>query len=153
MRDFGVGSRALAALAIVVTSFVSIWIGGSRILPQLRSIHEQYAPVSAYDAARTASGWWGFDARAFDFYRAHLRRQDRYFVQTPAGSPWGTIDQGTAVRQYAAFWLVPAVQVEEPSQANVVLSYGADPSALGVKFASVAHISGRLDIAVARLAQ
>lgn len=153
MRDLGPRRRVVAALAIAAVSFASVWIGGARILPRLRTVREQYVHVSGDDAAHTAASWWGFDAQAFDFYRDHLRRHDRYFIQTPAGLPWGSIDQGTAVRQYAAFWLLPSVQVEDPSQANVVLSYGASPTALGLKLAGVAHVAGRNDVAVARVAR
>jgi hypothetical protein len=41
------------------------------------------------------------------------------------------------VRSYAAYWLLPAVQVRRLADADAVVSYRSDPRTLGVPLASV----------------
>src|SRR5262249_61455049 len=67
----------------------------------------------------------------FDFWQARLRPRERYYVQArPAGKL--ALDRPLLVRSYAAYWLLPAIQVREPALADAIVSYRADPRALGL---------------------
>ena len=56
----------------------------------------------------------------------------RYYVDVP-----GTARQGLVFRTYATYALLPALPVDSPRRADVVLGYGTDVRRLGVPFARV----------------
>ena len=55
----------------------------------------------------------GFDAAPFDAFRATLRPRERYAVDVPPGARGPFITRGAVVRAYAAFYFLPAIQVEQ----------------------------------------
>ena len=62
----------------------------------------------------------GFDAAPFDAFRAQLQPRERYAVDVPPGAKGPFITRGAVVRAYAAFYFLPAIQVE---QADHVFRY------------------------------
>jgi hypothetical protein len=60
------------------------------------------------------------DPAPFDVFRAELRPRELYAVDVPPGAMGPFITRGAVVRAYAAFYLLPAIQVE---QADRVFHY------------------------------
>jgi len=85
----------------------------------------------------------------FDWYRDHLQPGDRYFLQVKPGD-LGSVDYPTAVRTFGRFYLLPAVLVDDPLHATVILSWDDDPHALGLPYTRVDR-AGRQLVWAARL--
>jgi len=83
--------------------------------------------------------------RVIDFYRAQVEPGDRFYVQAPVTA--GALNDAMIVAGYA---LLPAVMVARPDQANVIVSYEADPGTLPYRYASIARL--RHGVSVARIA-
>jgi hypothetical protein len=60
------------------------------------------------------------DPAPFDAFRAELRPRELYAVDVPPGARGPFITRGAVVRAYAAFYFLPAIQVE---QADHVFHY------------------------------
>jgi hypothetical protein len=82
----------------------------------------------------------GFNNRlpvgAFDFFRANVRRGDRVYVLARAGTTVRGVDFPTGARTFARYYLLPAIVVEGPEDANVVVAIGRDPKELGLTYKS-----------------
>ena len=52
------------------------------------------------------------------------------------------VDRATASRIFARYYLLPAIQVDAPDEADVVFTVGVDPHSLGVPLARVQKFSG-----------
>lgn len=93
--------------------------------------------LSAADRFQAA----GFSNRlpvgGFDFFRTQVRRGDRVFVLTRPGTSVRGVDFPTAARTFARYYLLPAIVVDDPREASVVVAIGADPRALPLRYASV----------------
>jgi hypothetical protein len=84
--------------------------------------------------------------RVLDFYRAHLARGDRFFVQAPANGTTSSPDlELTLVAGYA---LLPAVMVGRPGKADVILSLHANPHALPLRYRHVYTLRPGISVAV-----
>lgn len=53
----------------------------------------------------------------------------------------------TALQPYTAYWLLPRARVDDPKQADWILSYGSDPNSLGLNLERVVELSPGLAIA------
>lgn len=73
-------------------------------------------------------------AEVFDYYRAHLRSGDRVYFQVLDSGFGQFADLPTVVATAGRYYLLPAVAVERLEDANVVVSWEADPGLLGVQF-------------------
>jgi len=72
------------------------------------------------------------------FARARLAPKERYYVlPRPGTAPFAGVDYATAVRTFARYALLPAVQVQDPHAADAVVGVGADPGKLGLSYAKV----------------
>ena len=82
----------------------------------------------------------GFNSRlpvgGFDFFRANVRRGDRVFVLARPGTTVRGVDFPTGARTFARYYLLPAVVVERPEDATVVVGVGRDPAELGLDYRS-----------------
>ena len=80
---------------------------------------------------------------AFDFFRSKRRRR-RHATTSPSerGGFTTGVDRATAARIFSRFYLLPAIQVDAPAKADVVLTVGVDPHSLGVPLGRVAKFSG-----------
>jgi hypothetical protein len=67
------------------------------------------------------------DPAVLDFYAARLSPGDRYAFQVPADMPAPGYQ---AMIEISALALLPAVRVERRADADVLLSYNADPRVL-----------------------
>lgn len=111
-------------------------------MPHLLDRHDTYATLSDAQAERAGGDDARLSAAVFAAFRAALAPGDRYYVHTPAGGEEGFIDRGRVVRSWAAYYLLPAVQVARPAEADVVLAYDANPRALPVRLREVRWIAG-----------
>lgn len=74
---------------------------------------------------------------AVAFVRERLRPKERYYILPRAGSLFAGVSYPTAVRTFTRYALLPAVQVQDPHEAGVVVGVGADPAALGLRYSKV----------------
>jgi hypothetical protein len=89
---------------------------------------------------------------AVAFVDKRLQPRDRYYVLAKPGSLFAGVNYPTAVRTFARYALLPAVQVQDPRAADYVIGVGADPGTLGLKYAKVEWI-GQTGVALAKVAR
>jgi hypothetical protein len=130
---------ALAALVIALVSGLKDlpgtwdWLSGQR---------DQFEHLSAAERAREPGTAQLLPVDAFDFFRSKLREGDRYYLAVTKGGFSTGVDRATAGRIFSRFYLLPAIQVDVPEKANVVLTVGVDPHTLGVPLERVEKFSG-----------
>jgi hypothetical protein len=82
----------------------------------------------------------GFNNRlpvgGFDFFRANVRRGDRVYVLARPGTTVRGVDFPTGARTFARYYLLPAIVVDRPEDATVVVGVGRDPKELGLTYKS-----------------
>jgi hypothetical protein len=88
----------------------------------------------------------------FEFWRAFLRPGDRVYFHVLESGFSTFVDLPTVVAAAGRFWLLPAIQVEDVADANVVVSWERDPAELGVRFAEQ-HRAGQQLFFVSRIAR
>jgi hypothetical protein len=146
MRLALAGVLAVTALSSTLKSYPVSW----------RFLHREHAQFSGYtaqDRLEAAAYANGIPIDAFNFFRAHLRRGDLYFVSAPASASFTPgVDRSAALQTFGRYYLLPAIAVATPRQATVVLSVGTDPKELGVPLAEVVQ-DGSNPYWVARAAQ
>lgn len=89
---------------------------------------------------------------AVAFAQARLHPRDRYYVLAREGSLFAGVNYPTAVRTFARYALLPAIQVQDPHAADYVIGVGADPGTLGLKYSKV-DWDRNTGVAVARVAR
>jgi hypothetical protein len=132
-------ATALATLAVALVSGLEELPGTWRWLSVQRS---QLAPLSAQERAQEPGTAQLLPVAAFDFFRSKLRGSDRYYLAVTRGTFTAGVDRATAGRIFGRFYLLPAIQVEAPADADVVLTVGIDPHSLGVPLGPIAKFSG-----------
>jgi len=128
---------ALAQAAILLFAVLAA-VSIVRTLPDTWSYlsrqHDTYAPLTASDPNLVA----GYDSLlppgALTFFAERAKRGERFYVQARPGSFIAGVDYPTAVRTLARYELLPAVEVDDPRDADVVFSLGPSPSALGLRY-------------------
>ena len=70
----------------------------------------------------------------FDFWRAWLRPGDRYWIQIPNEAFSANADKKLVVRSVSHLYLLPAIEATSLHDANVVLSWDADPGLLHLHY-------------------
>jgi len=133
------GAAAGAALVVALASGAKDLPGTWRWLSGQRS---QFARLSAQDRAEEPGTAQLLPVDAFDYFRARLHRGERYFLAVEPGTFTAGVDRATAGRIFARFYLLPAVQVGAPAQAQAVLTVGIDPHSLGVPLGPIDKFAG-----------
>ena len=122
----------IAAIAGLLTTVVD---GIPHSVRNLNAAAEQFDGLTRLEREQ----WFGTAIPTrmdvFDFYGRLVRTDDRFYVQV-TNSAFGNADKATVVRSVARYYLAPAIEVERPEDATVVLSYDADPAALGLRYSS-----------------
>ena len=140
------GLLAATALASTLKSYPESW----RFLHREQAQFKGYTAQDRLEAAAYANG---IPIDAFNFFRAHLRREDRYFVNAPASASFTPgVDRSATLQTFGRYYLLPAIAVSTPGQATVILSVGTDPKALGLPFAEVVR-DGSNPFWIARVAR
>jgi hypothetical protein len=127
------------ALAVALVSGLKDYRGTWNWLSGQRS---QFAHLSKTQRAQEPGVAQLLPVDAFDFFRSHLRKGDRYFVAAEPGSFQTGVDRAQAARIFSRYYLLPSIQVAEPRRADFVLTVGLDPHTLGVPLARVWKFPG-----------
>jgi hypothetical protein len=102
----------LARYALALVALASIGLGFARVWPELGRQHDRYASWSARDVQLAGALHEHLDPRAFEQFRARVRPGDRYYL-----------DANFIYRTFAVGWLLPAIPVGSPDQADVRLKW------------------------------
>ncbi|HWE80885.1 MAG TPA: hypothetical protein VG265_04495 [Gaiellaceae bacterium] len=138
-------ARIVVAAAVILALY-SAWHSGGHIWHRIASDHNAFAALAPIDRLRAPATTIGVEGYTFDWYRNFLVKGDRFYVQVDNGhNPF-------QVRLLAGYYLLPAVEVAEPSQANVIVSYYTDPNALGLHYVTQQE-AGLQPIFVSRVAE
>ena len=143
MRNAAAGVCAAIALVSTAMTFPDTWSW----LSEQREASAQLSDASRFQAA-------GFNNRlpvgGFDFFRTHVKRGDRVYVHAREGTSMRGVDFPTAARTFARYYLLPAIVVDDPADATVVVTVARDPGELGLRYTSVLEQDGGT-FAVARV--
>ena len=135
-------TRAFAALAVLAVALAS----GLKELPGtwrwLSGQRSQFAHLTAQEREEEPGTAQLLPVDAFDFFRTKLREGERYYLAVTPGNFTSGVSRAQAGRIFGRFYLLPAVQVDSPQKAQVVLTVGVDPRSLGVPLGRVEKFSG-----------
>ena len=147
-------ARTVSAGVAAVAAFVVAIGSGINDLPNtwnwLSRQHAQFAGLSPAERAQEPGTAQLLPVDAFDFFRSNLKPGDRFYIAASHGGYEAGVDRATARRIFGRFYLLPAIQVDDPSKADVVFTVGVRPSTLGVplertdKFAGGDYFAARV---------
>jgi hypothetical protein len=130
--------RLILAGLLAATALASSLKTYPESLRFLNREHAQFSGYSAQDRLEAAAYANGIPIDAFNFFRSHLRRGDRFYVSAPRSASFTPgVDRSAALQTFGRYYLLPAIAVTTPAQATVVLSVGEDPKTLGIAFVEV----------------
>ena len=135
----GGAAAALAALVVALASGIRDYRGTWDSLAAQRSEFSRLSPVERAQEPGTAQL---LPVDAFDFFRAHVRKGERYAIVVKPGSFQAGVDRPQAARLFARYYLLPAIQVADPTRAQIVFTVGVDPHTLGLPLGSVDKFGG-----------
>lgn len=118
----------------------------------MRSQHAAYAHYTRAERDRAFGTLMPIRMDIFDFWARSLRPGDRYWIQIPPEAFSSTADKKLVVRSIAHLYLLPAIETRRLADANVVLSWDADPGLLGLKYSEQVRAGGQV-IFVSRIAR
>jgi hypothetical protein len=103
-------------------------------LNRLRSERAEFVSLSAHEREQAYGTRIPLRMDVFDFYRAHLRAGDRYWIQVDP-TPFSVFDnKAEIVRAVGRMALFPAVEANDPEDADVILSWDKDPGSLPYRY-------------------
>lgn len=111
---------AVAAAVFVAALIASALLAGNEVRGQVAQAVARDSKLTPLERRHAAGDRLGFDPAPFDAFRATLQPRERYAVDVPPGAKGPFITRGAVVRAYAAFFFLPAIQVE---QADRVFHY------------------------------
>ncbi|HJU46557.1 MAG TPA: hypothetical protein VJ689_00380 [Gaiellaceae bacterium] len=131
MRRRAAYALALTASALLAVSAVT---GLRDTLPGLRDTYRASSRLSPHEREQAYGAAVPLQMEIFDFYKRLLRPGDRYYLQVLNG-PFSTFaDKRTVVTKVGNLYLMPALQVQDPRRADVILSWEQDPADLGLHY-------------------
>jgi hypothetical protein len=120
----------LAIGLLLVTAAVEL----PRTIDRMRTERAQFVSLTHAEREQAFGTLIPLRMDVFGFYRSHLRPGDRYWIQVDA-SPFSEFaNKATVVRGVGRMALLPAVEVERPEQADVILSWDKDPALLQYRY-------------------
>lgn len=126
---------AAAAFGLALLLLAGSSIRGVRTTWQVvRAESAAYAPLSREERDLVFITRMGMPAGLFEWYRGQLRRGDRYYVHGAPGGFGQFADLRTTVRAIGRLHFLPAVEVDDPAEADVIVTWQADPSELGLTY-------------------
>ena len=144
-------SAAAVSLLAVVALAWTCWKNVPHSWRLMRSQHAAYASYTRDERDRAFGTLLPIRMDIFDFWRAHLRKGDRYWIQIPHEAFSNNADKKLVVRTISHLYLLPAIETRKLAAANVVLSWDADPGLLHLKYSEQAR-AGLQVIFVSRIA-
>jgi hypothetical protein len=147
-------SRVFVAGAAVATALAgaSALMHGPDVWSKLSRERARDAALTAQQREHAPLDALPLPANVFDYYRAHLRLGDRVYFQVLESGFGPFADLPTVVATVGRYYLLPAVAVEGLEDANVVVSWEADPGLLGLQFVEQ-HRAGLQLFFVSRIAR
>jgi hypothetical protein len=124
----------VASVLVVAALAWSAYRGVPHSWRLMRSQHAAYAGYTRDDRDRAFGTLLPIRMDIFDFWRAHLRKDDRYWIQIPDEAFSANADKRLVVRTIAHLYLLPAIEVSRLADATVVLSWDADPGLLHLRY-------------------
>jgi hypothetical protein len=118
--------RGRLRLLIVAAGIASVSLSAPVTWVSLDGLHDDYAGLSKLERESRARSLVDLDQDAWRFVRARVQAGDTYAIVTRPGTA------GAILRAYAAYSLLPAVQVETPEQADAVFLVGVQARGLEV---------------------
>jgi len=110
----------VAAAVFVAALGASVLIGANAVRHDVAQSVARDSTLTPAERRHAAGNRLGFNTAAFDAFRVTLQPRERYAVDVPPGAKGPFITRGAVVRAYAAFYFLPAIQVE---QADHVFRY------------------------------
>jgi hypothetical protein len=110
----------VAAAVFVAALAASALLAGNEVRHHVAQSVARDTKLTPAERQHAAGDRLGFDPAPFDSFRAELRPREPYAVDVPPGAKGPFITRGAVVRAYAAFYFLPAIQVE---QADHVFHY------------------------------
>jgi len=140
----------LAVVAFVAIAALAGWHsfdGSWTEVGQQRLAYQAQTPLDREHAAVGALA----DPRVLDFWKSHLQRGDRFFLNvTPThaniAAGWPAV-----LALVSEYYLVPAFGVAQADHANVILSWDEPPSRANVPLSSSVKLPG-LNVTFSRVA-
>jgi len=102
----------VGAALFVAALAASALIGGNEVRHHVAQSVARDSKLTSAERRHAAGDRLAFDATAFDAFRVQLQPRERYAVDVPPGAKGPFITRGAVVRAYAAFFFLPAIQVE-----------------------------------------
>jgi hypothetical protein len=133
-------ARSVAAALAVAALLVALGSGindFSNTWGWLSDQHAQFAGLTPRERVQEPGTAQLLPVDAFDFFRSKLRDGDRYYIAAKSGGFQTGVDRAQASRVFARYYLLPAVQVDDPAEADIVFTVGVHPKTLGVRLARV----------------
>ncbi len=114
----------LAAVTIFAAGLVaSAAVGAAEVLPRVEDGIARDSRLTSADRRHAGGNRLGLDPAPFDAFRARLRPRQRYAVDVPEGEKGPFITRGAVVRDYSAFFFLPAIEVVRRADAELVFRY------------------------------
>jgi hypothetical protein len=110
----------LAAAVLVAALAASVLLSGNAVRRHVERSVARDSKLTSAERRHAAGDRLHLDPAPFDAFRAELRPRELYAVDVPPGAMGPFITRGAVVRAYAAFYFLPAIQVE---QADHVFHY------------------------------
>jgi hypothetical protein len=110
----------LAGAVLVGALAASVVLSGKEVRRHVDQSVARDSKLTPAERRHAAGDRLHLDPAPFDAFRAELRPRELYAVDVPPGARGPFITRGAVVRAYAAFYFLPAIQVE---QADHVFHY------------------------------
>jgi heme exporter protein D len=110
----------LAGAALLAALAASVLLSGKDVLRHVAQSVARDSKLTPVERRHAAGDRLHLDPAPFDAFRADVRPREHYAVDVPPGAMGPFITRGAVVRAYAAFYFLPAIQVE---QADRVFHY------------------------------
>lgn len=150
--SLGRSTALLASLAAAAALAYSVSIGVPHSWRLMRSEHARFASETPTGRAEAFGALVPLRMDIFEFWRAWLQRDDRYWIQIKNGAFGAFADKRLAVRTVAHLFLLPAVEANSLADATVVLSWDSDPGLLHLHYSQQERAGLQL-IFVSRIAR
>lgn len=148
--------RRLLATTLAAAAVAGLGLGIWKNVPHsFRLLHSQYVAYAGYSRAQRDQAYGAqipIDMGIVDFWRSQLRRGDRYWVQMPYEAFSNNGDKRFMARMVSHLYLLPATEAKSLADANVVLSWDADPGTLHLHYDAQARAGLQL-VFVSRIAR
>jgi hypothetical protein len=141
------GAVALCAFAVAIGT--GLWHVPGAVRAVYRDVGE-LRTATALDRQLSGARSVDVDTRVFVEARRLIPSDARYAVVTGPNVNVSNSATLAAVRPFAGYWLLPRRRLIDVSEADWVVSYGGDLSALGVEYVRIVEVARGLAVAEVR---